>query len=151
MGHRASPPIRVHEWDVVDFDSTALSGQTIPDDLVWVNPERSTVRHQDGFAHGEFALLPGKHAYDHFRVLFSNITKENADNTATLTLFTRSSDGTIVVAGTSALVSGAIFAPHIEIENYQAEYAVAVTALAGSSAEISLNVSIQGVMVGYVA
>lgn len=146
MAQRASPPIFLERLEADNAQDVA--------DATWHNLERSTVRHSEGFAHGEFAVMPGKHHYDRIQFLFGPITDDGETDLTNVTelevsVFVRGSDKRTVFVGKSVLGdSGEL--PAIQFENYQAEYALAVTALDGTTPDVSFDVFVQGVMQGYV-
>jgi len=146
--YRASPPRAVSAFAKASVSAAEVYGVdfALTD---FVNLERSTVTHSGGFATGEFALLPDKAQYDRVRFLFGKPTMGNADNTCTLELWVVGSDGTPYLAGTSELSAEGTF-PAIEIENYQGRYFIAVGAVDGTSAEVSVDVMVQGTYQGYV-
>lgn len=147
MSYRASPPRRVPAFfkdGLTDPESAVADGD-------FVNLERSTVRHADGFAQGEYAILPDKHHYDRIRFLFGPVTVNTGTlSTLSVTVYVKTSDGSIVAAASSDVLADLKTIPPIEFENYQGLYSVKVTALTGSSEDIDLDVFVQGVNQGYV-
>ena len=146
MAFRASPPRKVAAWTKTDV----AAAETVPTARAnFVNLEQSTMEHAGGFAQGVYAILPDKHHYDRLRVLFGPTTLGNADNDATVAVYEMLADDSVVLVGTSVLTDTGELLP-VEFENRQGVYAVVVTAISGSSQEISFNVFVQGVMQGYV-
>lgn len=146
MAYRASRPIKVAAWTktaVVDPEAVPAVAAD------FVNLFRSTVTHSGGFATGEYALLPDQPDYDKLRFLFGPTTLANADNTATLTLWARLADGSVIAAGTSVLSAVKTF-PVIEIDNYQATYDITVSAVDGTTHALTVDAFVQGVHTGYV-
>lgn len=148
MAQRASPPRLVPEFTKTDVAAAEVFGTAFDADD-FVNVERSTIRHAGGFAQGEFAVLPDKHHYDRIRFTFGPVTTDGTVTGATLAVWALGSDGEVRLLGTSELSAAGVF-PDVEAENYQATYYVAVQAIAGSGAEVSVKTFIQGVHQGYV-
>ncbi len=145
--YRASPPRRVPA-----FSKAAVNAvQAVPSaEGDFVNLYRSTMRHEGGFAQGEFAILPDLPNYDHLRFVFGPLTTAGTVSGATVTVWSRGSDGSVTRFGSSDLAADNSF-PAIEAESYQATFAVTVSGLSGAGATVSFDVSVQGVHVGYVA
>lgn len=146
MAYRASPARKVTEFSKDTIEAAEAAPAVAAD---FVNLERSTIVHDGGFAQGEFALLPDKHDYDHLRFVFGPTTLGNTVTSATITIWVRGSDGSVHIFGSSDLTAGQF--PAIEGENYQGTYAATVSAIAGTDQELSVDVFVQGVHVGYVA
>lgn len=146
MPFRASPLRKVAAWtkDEVDAAEAVPSARAS-----FVNLEQSTMRHAGGFAQGVYAILPDKHHYDRLRFSFGPVTLGNADNTSAVAVYEMLADDSVVLVGESVLTAAKGFLP-VTIENRQGVYAVIVKTLAGTSAEISFDVFVQGVMQGYV-
>jgi hypothetical protein len=146
MAHRASPPRIVGAFT----KTTVAAAEAAPSaEGDFVNIERSTIRHEDGFAQGEFAILPDKHDYDNLRFI-PRATALGAVTEATITIWVRLSDGNVVPFGTSELGADGSFPP-IEGENYQGTYAATVSHVATTGDGVSATVAVQGVHVGYLA
>lgn len=148
--YRASPP-----RTVAAFAKAAVAAAEVLDtDFAvtdFVNLERSTVTHSGGFATPEYALVPEKAQYDRIRFMFGKPTMGNADNTCTLELWVVGSDSANpYLAGQSELGADGLF-PAIEIENFQGRYYIAVGAIDGTDAEVTVAVSVQGTYQGYIA
>ena len=148
MAYRASPPRLVPEFDKVDAAAVEVFGVdfTAAD---FVNVERSGIRHEGGFARGEFAILPDKHHYDKIRFRFGPVAQANVGG-ASLAVWALGSDDVPHLLGTSVLGADGAF-PDVEAENYQATYYVAVADIAGAGAEFSVQTFIQGVHQGYIS
>lgn len=149
MAFRASPPRRVPQFSKVEADAAEVFGVdfAVAD---FVNLERSTVRHEGGFAQGEFAILPDKHHYDRLRFYFGPVTLGGTVTAATLAVWSVGADDQVLLLGTSELSASGVFPP-VEAENYQARYYVSLALLTGSaSPEVSVETFIQGIHQGYV-
>lgn len=146
MAQRASPPRKVAAWT----KTAVAADETVPSAVAdFVNLEASHVTHSGGFASGVYAILPDKHDYDRLRVLFGPVTLGGTVTAATAELYARISDGTVLLLGTSVLTAAGALPP-IEVENYQALYAVVVNGLTGAGAEVTFDVAVQGVHQGYI-
>lgn len=149
MAFRASPPRRVPQFSKVEADAVEVF-DTDFDVTDFVNLERSTVTHADGFAQGEFAILPDKHHYDRLRFYFGPVTTGGTVTGATLAVWSVGADNQVLLLGTSVLSAAGVFPP-VEAENYQARYYVSVAAIDGSSSpQISVETFVQGIHQGYV-
>lgn len=146
MAYRASRPVKVAAWTKTAVAAAQAAPAVAAD---FTNLFRSTMTHSGGFAQGEYALLPDQPSYDKIRVLFGPTTLGNADNTATLTLWARLADGSVIAAGNSVLAANKTF-PVIEVDNYQATYHVTVSAIGGTTPALTVDAFVQGVHVGYV-
>lgn len=146
MAFRASPPRKVAAWT----KTAVASAEAVPSARTsFVNLEQSTMTHSGGFAQGVYAILPDKQDYDRLRFLFGPVTLGNADNTATVAIYEMLADGSVLLVGESVLTAAKSFLP-VEIENRQGMYAVIVKAVAGSTAAVTFDVFVQGVMQGYI-
>lgn len=143
MAYRASPPRRVPEMAKAAVAAVEVPGVDFTE-ADFVSISSTGVTHQDGYASGVYAVLPDKHAYDKLRWSFTVPEFFAADNTATLTLFARLSDGEIINIGESVLNASNLF-PSFEVENYDARYFLAVTALGGTTPTVSVTPVVQGV------
>jgi hypothetical protein len=146
MAYRASPPRRVDAWTKVALAAAEANPVTVAE---FVNLEASHVTHEGGFSQGVYALFPDKHDYDRLRILFSMpVLVDILD--ATITLWGRQGTGPVYVLGTSQLRGDGTF-PAIEVENYQALYAVTVSFLdPGALPALSVQAFVQGVHQGYI-
>lgn len=138
--HRSSPPRKVAAWT-----KDEVASAEDPTTADFVNLERSTVRHQDGFAYGEYAILPEKAEYDKIRVSFGPATLDDVSDAA-ISVWFKGSDGGIVLLGTSKLGADGQFPP-VTFENHQGEYAVTVSAITddgGAGPKLSVDVYVQG-------
>lgn len=140
MAYRASPPRIIPAFNKVEVAAV----EAVPAETEFVSISTSTVQHADGFATGVYAILPDKHLYDKLRFSFTNPTLANADNTATLALWGRLSDGEIIFLGESELNAAGQFPP-IEVENYDARYFVTVSALGGTTPAVTVKTAVQGI------
>jgi len=112
----------------------------------FVNLERSTVRHEDGFARGEYAILPEKAEYDRIRVTFGVPTATDIE-AATLAVWGKGSDDNAFLLGTSELGADGLF-PAVEFPNHQGTYAVvvaAITEVSEGTPELSVDAFVQGI------
>ena len=146
MAYRASPPRIVPPFAKAAVDTVEAVPSTATD---FTNLERSTVRHADGFASGEFAILPDKHDYDKLKFVFGPITAGGTLTTAAISIWVRGSDGSVHLFGTSTMTDGLL--PAIEGENYQGTYAATVSTISGAGGEITVNVFVQGVHVSHIS
>lgn len=145
MAFRASPPRKVAAWTKTEV----AAAEAVPTVRAsFVNLEQSTMVHANGFAQGVYAILPDKHHYDRLRFSFGPVDNDGA-TAATVSVFAMLSDDSVVLVGQSDLTDADTF-PAIEGENYQAVYAVVVTALDGTEEEVSFDVFVQGVHQGYI-
>lgn len=138
--HRSSPPRNVPAFAKVGVDAAETLNTAD-----FVNLERSTIRHADGFARGEYAILPEKAEYDRLRFSFGGIDLTDVDD-ATLALWALGSEGPPYLLGTSALAADGTF-PAIECENHQATYFLYVQSLTEASegdADLNLQCFVQG-------
>lgn len=137
--HRASPLMPVPQFT----KTTVAAAEVFGVDFAatdFVNLERSRVIHSGGFAQGEPAILPDKKDYD---LLVFSFTRPTVVGDATLALWAVGSDKTPYLLGTSELSADGTF-PSITVDNFQAEYYLAVDAISGESAEVSVEVAVQG-------
>lgn len=142
--YRASPPRSVKEFEKEDVGAVEVFGVDFDSDD-FVNLFRSTVRHEGGFAHGEYALMPDLAQYDRVRVIFGVPTLAGTDPDFTLQLWGIGSEDIPYLLGTSELSADGTFPP-IEFDNFQSRYYLAVGAVGGtSSPEVSVTAAIQGV------
>jgi len=107
-----------------------------------VSLSTSTVQHSSGFASGVYAVLPDKHNYDMLRFDFGQPVMGNADNTCTLGIWMRESDGGLRLIGQSVLANGVF--PSVDIPNYDGRYWIAPVELAGTAPAVTVAVSVQG-------
>ena len=139
--HRSSPPRIVPDWS----KDTVTAAEDVSA-ATFVNLERSTIRHEDGFARGEYAILPEKAEYDRIRVTFGVPTLTDV-STASLAVWAKGSDGNAYLLGSSELGADGLF-PAIEFPNHQATYALVVASAVtagGAGAEVSVDAFVQGI------
>lgn len=138
MSYRASRPRRIAAF----FKDGLTAAESVP---VFHNLRRSKLDHADGFAHPVTADFPDLFQYDRIRFLFSPIVLNDGSLTdLTVSVYCRLADGTVLLAGESNLTAAGTLLP-IEFENYDAQWAVSVTDIDGSTPDIDLNVAVQGV------
>lgn len=142
--YRASPP-----RSVSGFAKTAVGAPEVyntdfdADDFL--NLFRSTVRHEGGFAHGEYALMPDMAQYDRLRVIFGVPTLVGTDPDFTLQLWGMGSEEIPQLLGTSELSADGTFPP-IEFDNFQSRYYLAVGSVGGTdNPAVTVEALIQGV------
>lgn len=137
--HRSSPPRKVAAFSKDEVGSAESVASA-----TFVNLERSTIRHADGFAHGEYAILPEKAEYDRIRFSFGVPTLAGTDPNFTLELWAKGSEDEPYLLGSSELSSAGTFPP-IEADNHQATYALVVAAVAGTnSPTVTVDCFVQG-------
>lgn len=137
--YRASPPRKAADLSLVEASAAGT-----PNTDTFVNLFRSTVRHEGGFAHGEFALMPDLAQYDRIRFSFGEITLADVD-TATLQVWGMGSEGIPYLLGTSELGADGTFPP-VEFDNHQATYQVVLGELSSDgSPEVTVSTFVQGV------
>lgn len=139
--YRASPPRKVSAWTKTDV-SAAEPAPSAADDFV--NLARSTITHADGFATPEFAILPDKANYDKIRFSFGPVTQAGTVSSATVSVYARLADGSVTLLGERELTAAGGFEP-LTVENFQATYAVIVSEISGSGAEVSFDSFVAGV------
>lgn len=137
--HRSSPP-RI----VPGFEKDEVGSAESVASATFVNLEASHVTHEDGFAHGVYAILPEKAEYDKLRFSFGVPTLAGTTPDFTLELWAKGSDGNAYLLGSSELSAAGTFPP-IECENHQATYALVVAAVSGTNTPtVSVTCFVQG-------
>lgn len=145
MAYRASPP-RI----VPAFDKAAVAAaEAVPAETAFVSISTTGVTHADGYASGVYAILPDKHVYDKLRFSFTPPTLGANVADATLSLWGRLSDGSIIFLGESVLDARNQF-PAVEIENYDARYYLTVSSITSDGAaapvlDVTVRCAVQGV------
>lgn len=138
--YRASPPRKA-----ADLSLTGVDAAGAPDTDTFVNLFRSTVRHEGGFARGEFALMPDLAQYDRIRFSFGELDVTDVDD-ATLQVWGMGSEGIPYLLGTSEMGADGSFPP-VEFDNHQATYQVVVGSLteaAEGTASLTVSTFVQG-------
>ena len=148
MAQRASPPRLVPDFEKAAVAAAEVLGAAF-ETTDFVNLEQSTIRHSGGFAQGVYAILPDKHHYDRLRFTFGPTTLGGTVDSAMLTVWSLGADGEVTMFGESTLGANGQFPP-IEGENYQAQYYLAVSAIAGATPAVTVKAFVQGVHQGYV-
>jgi len=107
-----------------------------------VSLSTSTVTHANGQAQGVYAVLPDKHDYDYLRFSFGAPALGSADVACVLGVWMRESDGSLRLIGQSTLANGEF--PSVDVPNYDGRYWIAPLSFSGTTATLSVAVSVQG-------
>lgn len=147
--YRASPPRTIPAFTKTEADAVEVFGVDF-DAEDFVNLEDSRMIHEGGFAHGVTALLPDKYTYDLLVFSFGPATLDGTTPDVTLQLWGIGSEAEPYLLGTSELGADGQFPP-ILADNRQERYYLAVGAISGSDAKVSVTCKVSGTYRFYIA